>query len=195
MRVSPRVLLVVWLTVLWCGLWGEPSVGNLVAGAVAGSAIVVLFPPGPARHAHADPLAIARFGLYFAWALVVSTLSVARQVLFPRTVVLAIVAVPLRVRSPLIASFVANAITLTPGTMTIEVAPSVPEDGDDSIRTPIVLFVHCLEGSDPGSIRAEGLNLEEMAVRAFGTDADRIAIAGPPPVWPVAGLADGGSQP
>jgi multicomponent Na+:H+ antiporter subunit E len=184
-RPGPRLLLVVWLAVVWCALWGEASVGNIVAGVVIGTVLVLLFHPDPDRGGRRDPVAIVRFGIYFAWALIVSNVTVARQVLFPRdSVDLAIVAVPLRARSPLIVSLVANAITLTPGTMTIEVAPSISEDEEEATRAPVVLFVHCLDGSDPESIRAEGLNLEEMAVRGFGTAADREAILGPAPTWP-----------
>ncbi len=187
MRPGPRVLLVVWLTVAWCGLWGEASVGNLIAGVVIGTLLVLLFAPGPDRAGRRDLVAIARFGAYFGWALVVSNVTVAKQVLFPRTVDLAIVAVPLRVRSPLIVSFVANAITLTPGTMTIEVSPSISAGDEDSDAAPVVLYVHCLDGSDPDGVRAEGLHLEEMAVRAFGTDGDRDAVTGPAPTWPLTG--------
>ena len=52
---------------------------------------------------------------------------------------------------------VANAITLTPGTMTIEVS-------DD--ETPIVLYVHVLGLGDPESIREDGWKFEELAVNA-----------------------------
>ena len=59
---------------------------------------------------------------------------------------------------------VANSITLTPGTMTIEVS-----DGDD----PVVLYVHVLGLADPQSIREDGLDFERLAVRAFGSPGDR----------------------
>ena len=60
---------------------------------------------------------------------------------------------------------VADAITLTPGTMTVDVF-----DTDDG---PAVLYVHALEVADPEAIRADGLRLEGLAVRAFGSRADR----------------------
>ena len=49
-----------------------------------------------------------------------------------------------------------------------------------------MLFVHCLVTGDPEDVRAEGLELEERVVRAFGTAADRVAILGPAPPWPPA---------
>lgn len=202
-----RGLLVLWLTVVWCALWGQASAGNIAAGLVLSTLVVVIFPPGAERGGRPRPVAIVRFGLYFAWALIVSNLTVAYQVLRPKgQIAEAIVAVPLRVRSPIIVAFVANAITLTPGTMTIEVLPSPPEvdewDADgEPVPTPelepdepVVLFVHCLAVTDPEEVRTEGLHLEEMAVAAFGTPADRAAVLDPPPPWPPAAAAPAGTD-
>ena len=104
------------------------------------------------------------------WALCVATWDVAVTVLLPRSKVSeAVVAVPLRSRSPVIATIVANAITLTPGTMTIEVDdPS--ERGEDA---HIVLYVHVLGLGDAQSIRDDGLDFERLAVKAFGSRSDR----------------------
>jgi multicomponent Na+:H+ antiporter subunit E len=193
--VITRVLLVAWLTLVWVLLWGEASVGNVLAGVVLGLLIVAAFPPADERGGGLHPWAVITFGVWFAKALVIANLSVAREVLRPRLALQeGIVAVPLRSRSPLVATFVANAITLTPGTLTVDVRPAgfgVDEHGDvvESAEPP-VLFVHCLVVGDPEQVRAEGLELEERVVRAFGTAEDRSAIEGPAPTWPTA--SDGG---
>ncbi len=186
-----RVLLVGWLTVVWCALWGEASLGNVLAGVLLSSVLVVAIPVGDDRGAVVRPLHVVNFGLRFGWALITANVAVAAQVLKPRDQLEeAIVAVPLRSRSPLVATFVANAITLTPGTMTVDVRPSLPEgeaDGaalDDAPST-IVLYVHCLAMGDPESVRTEGLAFEELTVKAFGTAADREAIGRPAPTWPL----------
>lgn len=183
-----RALLVAWLTLVWVLLWGEPSVGNLVAGVVLAVLVVAAFPPADERGVGAHPLAVLSFGWWFAKALVVANLSVAKEVLRPRLALSeGIVAVPLRSRSPIVATFVANAITLTPGTMTVDIRPGefgADLDGDGELTGPPVLFVHCLVTGDPADVRAEGLDLEERVVRAFGTAADREAVKGPAPVWP-----------
>ena len=58
-----------------------------------------------------------------------------------------------------------------------------------------MLYVHCLVTGDPDKVRAEGLVLEEYAVRAFGSDDDRLAIQGPAPQWPrIAGSETAGSD-
>lgn len=177
-----RVLLVVWLTVVWVLLWGEPSVGNLLAGVILGTLVVLAFPPAEDRGGGVHPLAVLSFGWWFAKALVVANLSVAKEVLRPRLALSeGIVAVPLRATSPVVATFVANAITLTPGTMTVDIRPAeygVDSDEDQMRATPPVLYVHCLVTGDPEDVRAEGRDLEERVVRAFGTAADRAAIAG-----------------
>jgi len=166
---------VVVLVVIWVALWGQPTVGNFVAGVAAVAVILWLFPGGPGRlpvehEGSFHPIAAAHFTVFFLWALCVATWDVAVTVLTPRSKVSeAVVAVPLRSRSPVIATIVANAITLTPGTMTIEVDdPS--ERGDDD---HIVLYVHVLGLGDAQAIRDDGLDFERLAVKAFGSRADR----------------------
>jgi multicomponent Na+:H+ antiporter subunit E len=163
------------LVVIWVALWGEPTVGNLVAGAVVVGVVLWAFPGGPGRlrsdhEGTFHPIAALHFAVFFAWALCVATWDVAVTVLRPRSKVAeAVVAVPMRSRSPVIATIVANAITLTPGTMTIEVDDPA-ERGEDA---HIVLYVHVLGLADAQSIRDDGLDFERLAVKAFGSRADR----------------------
>jgi len=187
-----RVLVVAWLTLVWVLLWGEASIGNIVAGCALGVLVLAVFPIGAEHGRGVHPLAVLSFGWWFARALVVANLSVAREVLRPRLrLSQAIVAVPLRTSSPIVAAFVANAITLTPGTLTVDVRPvefGVQEHHEGTQPpTPPVLFVHCLVTHDPDAVRADGLELEERVVRAFGTPADRVAVQGPAPTWPRTG--------
>lgn len=161
---------VVVLVVVWVALWGTPTVGNLLSGLVVVGVVLWLFPGGPGRLATEHegsfrPLAALHFAAYFAWALVAATWDVALTVISPGSrVAEAVVAVPLRSRSPVIATIVANSITLTPGTMTIE----VHQRADD-----IVLFVHVLGLEDPASVRSDGQDFERLAVKAFGSAGDR----------------------
>ena len=184
-----RALLVAWLTLVWVLLWGEASLGNLLAGLVLAVLVVAAFPPADERGGGVHPVAVLGFGWWFAKALVVANLGVAKEVLRPRLALAeGIVAVPLRSSSPIVATFVANAITLTPGTMTVDIRPAeFGVEEHDQGRTPSgtpVLYVHCLVTGDPDDVRAEGWDLEERVVRAFGTAADRAAVQAPPPSWP-----------
>lgn len=165
-----RVAGVVVLVAIWVALWGTPTLGNVLSGLVVVAVVFWLFPGGPGRLADEHegtfrPIAAARYAVYFAGALVLATWDVALTVLSPRSrVAEAIVAVPLRSRSPVIATMVGNSITLTPGTMTIDV-------DDDGERT--VLYVHVLNLSDAEEVRRDGRRFEGYAVRAFGSPADR----------------------
>jgi len=170
--VVRRLLRAAVLIAVWVALWGEATVGNLVSGVLVVIAIEVLFPVGPDVVPAEDegtlhPIATLRFLAVFSWALVVATWQVAVACLRPRLrLAEAIVAVPLVSRSAVIATFVANAISLTPGTLTVEVSDRRP-DGS------LVLYVHALDASDPDAVRADGRRFEELAVAAFGSAGDR----------------------
>lgn len=186
-----RVLLVLWLTLVWVLLWGTASIGNVLAGLVIGSLLVLVVPPGRDRRTGLHPVAILRYLAHFAWALVVATVTVTRTVLRPRLDLdEGIIAVPLRAVSPVVVSFVANSITLTPGTMTVDIRPRSYGTGEDSTGTAgdpgvaPVLFVHCLVTGDPEAVRAAARRFEELVVAAFGSPEDRLALTGLPPTWP-----------
>lgn len=174
-----RVLIVLWLTFVWVLLWGGVTLGNVLAGAGIASLLVLLFPLGPDRGGGVHPLAVLRFGLFFAWALVVATWTVVVTLLRPRLALeQGIVAVPMRATSPVVVAFVANSISLTPGTLTVDVRPRTYgiDAGPDDTEAP-TLYVHCLVVGDPDTVRADARHVEELAVRAFGTVRDREAIA------------------
>lgn len=174
-----RVLLVLWLSVVWVLLWGEVTVGNVVAGLVLGALLVLTVPPGPDRRAGLHPVAVLRYGLHFAWALLAATASVAVTVLRPRLrLEEGIVGIPLRATSPVVVAFVANSITLTPGTLTVDIRPR-RYGIDGAVRTggPPTLYVHCLVTGDPDRVRADARRFEQLAVAAFGSPEDRAAVA------------------
>lgn len=83
-------------------------------------------------------LAGVRFALFFAWELLLANLRVAWLVVNPRTHLRpAIVALPLDVRSDAAIQLLAATITLTPGTLSIDVS--------SDRRT---LYVHTVDGGD-----------------------------------------------
>ena len=173
------------LVAVWVALWGEPSVGNLLSGVLVAVGVSWLFPTGPRVVTAEDEgtprfLAGARFLVVFAGALVVATWEVVRDVLRPRLrLAEGIVAVPLVSHSPVIATLVGNAISLTPGTLTVEIGgisktrPVPPASVAGDARAPVVLYVHVLNLTDAESVRADGRRFEDLAVRAFGSGEDR----------------------
>jgi len=164
----------VWLTALWLLLWNDLSVANVVAGLAV--AIVVL---GVARlprlgrtsadeRARIDPVALVTLSLYTLFKLVQANLVLAWEILTPRnTINIGILAVPLRTDSEVAMMVVANVITVTPGTVTIEAQ-----------GTPPVLYVNVLHLHDLESIRRDLLRIEELSVRAFGSRRARAQLAG-----------------
>lgn len=166
---SGRVLQGAWLTVMWLLLWGDLSLANVLSGAAVAAAVVVGFRVGPPADDRLvlRPLATLRLAGWFAVALVRSNLAVARQVVTPTPrggIRTAIVACPLSTRSRRLTTVIANAITLTPGTMTVEVR------GD-----PATLFVHVMSFDSVPATRRSVSDLEARVVRAFGPTAEEQA--------------------
>ena len=165
------MLLFAWLVVMWTALWGVPTLANLLGGAVVASVVLWVFPRGDDADAMVTfrPVHAAVFLVWFLGQLVSSSLRVAWLIVKPSGPVEmepGIVATPIRGISDQITSMVANAITLTPGTLTVEVS-----------REPSVIYVHCIESQAPDDIREQVLDLEHRMVEAFGSAGARSAWA------------------
>ena len=154
-----RALRLVGLTLLWVALWGELSVANLAGGALVGAAVVALFDTSRDERPTVRPAAAARFGVLFAAELVRSTVSVALAVIKPRSRVCpGIVTLSLPPCSGAVVTVIADAVTLTPGTLTLEVE-----------RDPTVLHIHVLDARRRDSTEASLERLAAAALDAFGT--------------------------
>lgn len=163
-----QVAVVVLLTFMWTALWQDAGVGTILAGIVA-SIIVVLMDRRTRLTSWAafpHPLHTLRFGVAFGWNLAKATAEVAWEVLTPTSYVQeGIAAVELETRSPAIITLVANAISVTPGTVTVDVDP------------PATLYIHVLHLRDLEAARSEVKRLEELAIRAFGPPDERERVA------------------
>jgi multicomponent Na+:H+ antiporter subunit E len=147
------------LTVIWVALWSQASAANILSGLLVATAIVVVFDTWHTGHITLRPIRAARFAVYFLYKLVQASLVVARTVIAPRhRVTTGIVAVPLRGCSDAVVTLIADAISLTPGTLTLEVR-----------RNPLTLYVHALDIRDVEQVQADVRRLEVLAVRAFGS--------------------------
>jgi multicomponent Na+:H+ antiporter subunit E len=164
--------LVLWLTLVWVGLWGSATPANVLGGLAVALVLVLGLPlqEVPER-GQVKVLALLRFVGYFAVDLVRASIQVALLVVLPRrSLRQAVVAVPVRGASDRLLTLLANAISLTPGTLTLEVD-----------RPRSTLYVHVLNvGAGPGAIdrvRADILRLERLAILALGSEACRVALA------------------
>lgn len=162
--------LVIWLTLVWALLWGDFGLANLLAGLAIAAFVVLVARPTGVRGIQLTsfhPLSALVFIGYFLVQLVKSSLEVAWEVITPRPRRRrAIISVPMHVETDGLVTLVGNAITLTPGTLTIDVRRPNADD-------PPVLYVHALHFSDVDELRRQVLRLEHLAVRAFGTKEQR----------------------
>lgn len=122
--MATRTLL---LAIAWVGLSGSFEAANLAFGLLVGvlvhgltaPASVGIRPWGPRRM-----WAISRLAVFFAWQLVLANVRVAAAVLGPvGRLRPALVAVPLEAATDAEIAMLANMITLTPGTLSVEVSP------------------------------------------------------------------------
>ena len=164
-----RVPLVLWLTVVWVGLWGSVTAANVLGGVAVALLLVTALPLTEVPTAAVvRPLALLRFLAFFAFDLVRSSLQVAALVLAPRRELRqAVVAVPVRGASDSLLTLLANAISLTPGTLTLEVD-----------RPGSTLYVHVIDvGEGVDAVRADLLHVERLAILAVGSPDVRRALA------------------
>lgn len=170
MRIlASRPVAVLWLTAVWVVLWESYDLMAFVGGIVVGSLLVYVLPGDDRRGFDAfRPYWVARFLLLFFWQVLQANAIVSWEVLTPTDRVKeGIIAVPVPGASDTVVTLLANVISLTPGTLIIEV------DHD-----PTVLYVHLLHLRDVEQARLDLFRLERAIVLAFGSresleDVDR----------------------
>lgn len=125
-RIKAFLLSVILLTAIWLLLTYPFSVQELVAGLIV-AMIVSLLPTGAAavlREVRVSPRAVAAAVAYvfvFLGALIRANLDVAFRVLKPSLPISpGIVQIRTSLKTPLARTLLANSITLTPGTITVD---------------------------------------------------------------------------
>ena len=163
-----RLVLAVWMVIVWVALWGEVSVANVLSGLAVATVVLIVFPAGEhglPRYI-VRPIAVARLLWYFLPRAVLSNLVVAHAIVSRddrlRT---GIVAVPLVSDSDGLLTIVSNLTALTPGLMAIEVE-----------RDPPRFYVHVVQLDDIERVRADVQELERLVVEAFGTPGAVAAV-------------------
>jgi multicomponent Na+:H+ antiporter subunit E len=128
------------LALVWCLLQNDLTLAQFVLGYLIGAAIMLFF----VRLFHEEPYfrkvyLSFRLFVFFVKELLVANFAVVRRVLAPRPQVRSgIIALPLDLKGELPITLLANMITLTPGTLSVEVSPDLS-----------LLFVHILDIGDP----------------------------------------------
>lgn len=136
------------LGIVWCWLQGSFSAANILGGFVLGYGILYLLSQRGVidadRYVKKLPKAIILV-LYFLWELLVANLRLAKDLLTPGIDIKpAILAMPLDATTDAEITMVANLITLTPGTLSIDVS------ADRS-----TLYIHAMYVDDEAEAIAE----------------------------------------
>ena len=163
MTVAVRVAL---LMGLWLLAWGEATVANVVSGAAVAAVLLVAFPavsPASSRVAWHLP-SIAKLGGYILVQLVSSNLWMARELLRRRpTVRPGVLSYRLQAPSEHVVTVMTGVIALSPGTMTVDVAP------DSSEIAVHFLFLHDVDAARAGLARLEQLVASALRAGAPST--------------------------
>ncbi len=134
----------VFLALVWALANGHISLQSLSLGFILGYGVLWFVQPlmGSSRYFERLPVAV-RFAGFFLWQLLLSNLRVAYDVITPRLYMRpGIVAVPLDAKTDQEITLLANLITLTPGTLSLDVS----EDRS-------TLYVHAMFVDSPDSVR------------------------------------------
>lgn len=131
------------LAVAWAAVTGSFTVLNLAFGFILGGISLLLIRDQVSALSHFRRAAGAiLLAFTFVWELVKSSVNVAIIVLSPgRKLEPAIIAFPLSVESDAEITLLANMITLTPGTLSMDVS-------DDRS----ILYIHSIHAPDPASV-------------------------------------------
>ena len=134
------------LALFWVALTGDASPAAVGFSLVLGWVLLRLARPlGGEGFRRVRVMRLPGFLLFFAWEVLVANLKVAAAILFPSGRLRpAIVAVPLTLDRDAEIALLANLITLTPGTLSLEVSPDQR-----------ILYVHAMATAGPDHLRRE----------------------------------------
>jgi multicomponent Na+:H+ antiporter subunit E len=142
-RIALRVWVLCWLTLVWMFLWGTVSAANVVSGLAIALLITVLLPlPAVPVEGRVHPLSLLLLVVVVAVELVISSLQVVwlaiRPGAPPRSAVLR---AHLDIKSDLVLALAVNIITLTPGSVVLEI---------DQVRR--MIYVHVIDVDSEKSV-------------------------------------------
>ncbi len=145
------------LAVIWAAVTGTISLGNLLIGFLLGYIVMLVAAPAIDAENYTRRLRLGIFFIfYFIKELIVSSLRVAADVVKPRFKMKSgIVGIPLTASSDLEKTLLANCISLTPGTLSVDLS----DDGK-------TLFIHAMyiDNEDVDAVREQIKNGMERKI-------------------------------
>lgn len=155
-----------WLVAVWVLLWGDFTIGNLLAGAVIAVAVTGALRMTPIDfHGRLHPWGLVVLVARFVRDLVHASVEVSWVALRPRhTPHGAVIGVQLRNHSDLYLTMTAELCSLVPGSLVVE-----------AHRLTGMLYLHVLDVEQSGGVekaRQAVLDQEERVLRAFASDEE-----------------------
>ncbi|MGB3907418.1 MAG: Na+/H+ antiporter subunit E [Methanomethylovorans sp.] len=151
--------------IIWCFVHGTFSLVSFIFGLLIGLLAIrpfrFLYRPEMNFRLFSPPnriVSIIRYFMVLIKEIIKANIAVAKIVTKPKiNISPGIIAVPIRCKTDLSITGIANTITLTPGTITVDIS-------DDHST----LYVHCIDASDPAAICASIRDdLEKYVLEAF----------------------------
>ena len=168
-RIRPRILEIFWLTLVWVLLWGTFTPLSIVGGVVVAVAVIgaFRFPPAEA-HLPVRPLRLLGLVGYLAYDMVVSGAEVSWQVLrYGPAARGAVFELPLLSSSDRVVTVIANALTLSPGAMALQID-----------HAHGLWFVYALGPRDEAGVersRRRTMDMQRRVLAALGTPEELAA--------------------
>jgi multicomponent Na+:H+ antiporter subunit E len=183
-QLRARIVEIAWLTLVWVLLWGTFTSVSIVGGMLVGAGVIAAFRfPAPGPHLPFRPVRLLALGGYLAYDMVVSGAEVSWQTLRHGPAARgAVFAVPLVSGSDRVVAVVANALSLSPGAMALQI--------DHEHR---LWHVYALGPRDRAGVersRRRALDMQRRVIAALGTPAElaeverhmaRVGSGGAPP--------------
>ncbi|MCS5735989.1 Na+/H+ antiporter subunit E [Herbiconiux daphne] len=165
-RIASGLVPFLGLVLLWMLLWGQFTWLALVTGVVLALLVsVVFYLPAVRLSGRLNLVWALVFALRLLFDIVVASLQIAWTAVSPwYRPSNAIIAVPLRTRSDLVMTFTAEAVSLVPGSIVLDI------DRDTS-----TLYLHALNvrsADDVPALKREVLATERRLIRAAGSADD-----------------------
>ena len=165
-RVALRAWVLIWLMLVWILLWGTVSAANIVSGLAIALVITLLLPlPVVPVEGSVHPVPLLGLIALVVYELLMSSLQVAWLAIKPGPPPQsAVLRAHLTIKSDLVLALAVNIITLTPGSIVLEI---------DQVRR--IIYAHVIDvGSDRAVNRfyRQVSQIERLLVATFERETD-----------------------
>lgn len=173
-----RIGVLLWLTAIWVTLWGDLTVGNVLAGLAVGTLIMLALPlPRVPVAGRLHPLSLLELIVVSSYYALESSLQLAWFAVRPSGApVSGVLRVSLSVRSDLVLVLCCDLLNLIPGTMVLEID-----------RARCVVYVHVLDVGSEAAVDKfyqTTRRLERLLIASFERPAEWRSTRMDPEVTP-----------